>query len=76
MSSLDRYGGAGAFADWGAHRGDARKRELACGTCRRCRFSFSCEAGGCVCLWDPKDPCEVDPDATAAEAGCEEWEAA
>lgn len=76
MSALDRYGGAGAYADWDARTGDARKRELRFGTCGMCRHSFNCEAGGCVCLQDPLDPFEADPDMTAEEAGCEEWEAA
>lgn len=76
MSALDRYGGAEAFADFDARMGEARDRELRNGTCGRCRHAFVCEAGGCVCLWDPLDPFEADPDMTAEQAGCEEWEAA
>lgn len=67
---------SGAYEAWDARESDARERELKYGTCAECRFSFNCEAGGCVCLWDPLDPFEADPRMTAAEAGCEEWQAA
>ena len=66
----------GAYEAWDARESEARDRELRHGTCGQCRFSFNCQAGGCVCLWDPLDPFEADPGMTAADAGCEEWEAA
>ncbi len=73
-TALDRYGGADAYARYDNELAEARERELRRGTCGRCSHSYTLESGGCVCLLDPFDPCEVDAGERVLDIGCEDYE--